>query len=196
MGVIYRCTNLINNKVYVGQTIQKFDRRRKSHIVRANAGQLSKFYCAIRKYGKDNFSWEILENTDIDDINVLNKLEERYIKSYDSFNNGYNMTTGGLNKRYSEESKRKMSKSSKGRTTWMKGKTHTKEAKEKIRKCKFGKVGKQNGYSKQTKCLETGEIYGSARLASKATGIKYQYIRTACTGRRKTASSMHWKYLE
>lgn len=102
-GFIYKCTCLINGKIYIGQTIQDYNERWKDHIQEAfNDKQPSynyKFHKAIRKYGENNFKWSILETVSCDNVEnlleILNNLEIKYIKQYDSFKNGYNSTKGG-----------------------------------------------------------------------------------------------------
>lgn len=89
LGCIYMYTNKINGMKYVGQTIQSLKKRHYSHIT----GKDSYIDRALRKYGEDNFKLEVLE----DNIGA-DKLDEReiyWIKYYDSFNNGYNLTKGG-----------------------------------------------------------------------------------------------------
>jgi len=98
-GIIYKATNKINGKSYIGQTINKnFD----IYIKRSHKkpSEYSKdinrvFHNAIRKYGWNNFEWEILEKCD--SKNELNEMEFHYIKQYNTFfrMNGYNMTFGG-----------------------------------------------------------------------------------------------------
>ena len=95
MGLIYKITNTVNNKVYIGQTTQSLENRWKGHLRVANANvphfALQK---AINKYGSKNFIYEILEDN-IDKKN-LNAREEYWIKKYNSHGpNGYNCTDGG-----------------------------------------------------------------------------------------------------
>ena len=91
-GVIYRFRNKLNNKSYIGQSIQLYTRYN-AHIRRS--GYLdSRFYRAVRKYGWENFEFSILED-DVRTKELLDELEIYYIKLYDSFNNGYNATLGG-----------------------------------------------------------------------------------------------------
>ena len=101
-GLIYLATNQINGKVYVGQTINSLKRRQSNHKQGAFVKQDHYyFHKALRKYGFDNFVWEILEEFDIElDIHLfclLNEAERKYIALYNSNNpqNGYNMTKGG-----------------------------------------------------------------------------------------------------
>jgi len=82
--VIYKTTNLINGKFYVGKDVRNLN-------CYLGSGKLLKR--AIKKYGKNNFVKEILEI-----CNNLTDLEERekfWIKELDSINNGYNLTEGG-----------------------------------------------------------------------------------------------------
>jgi len=92
-GCIYLITNPINGKVYVGQTLN-YMKRMNGH---KNSGKTPKYYFnyAIRKYGWENFTKEIL----IDDVpeEDLDNLEINYIDFYNSFKRekGYNLTIGG-----------------------------------------------------------------------------------------------------
>lgn len=89
---IYKITNSINNKVYIGQSKNPI-RRYKEHIAEAGKTDTIGLYAAMRKYGINNFKIEIIEGP----INNYNEREIYWIKQYDSFNNGYNLTIGGDN---------------------------------------------------------------------------------------------------
>ena len=97
---IYKITNIKNNHCYIGQSVN-IERRVKTHFWAAYKENLDSynnhFYQAIRKYGKNNFKVEILETIPKINVKKLNELEIKYIKMYDSFKNGYNMTSGGDN---------------------------------------------------------------------------------------------------
>ena len=94
-GVIYKITNSINNKVYIGQTINELQGRwashKNSHKREDKWGTL--IYVAMRKHGVDNFSIQPVEE-DIP-IDILSSREVFWVKEYDSYTNGYNMTHGG-----------------------------------------------------------------------------------------------------
>lgn len=85
---IYKITNKINNKSYIGQSIN-IERRWKEH---QEPGQTSVIHNAIIKYGVENFSFEILELCSYEE---LNEKEIYWISYFDTFNNGYNCTLGG-----------------------------------------------------------------------------------------------------
>lgn len=96
-GIIYKYTSP-SGKSYIGQTVREKVRMQR-HKRAALNGSLCTFHKAIRKYGFENFKYEVLFTIDNDDkIRVkqkLNFMERYYIRKYDSYNNGYNMTLGG-----------------------------------------------------------------------------------------------------
>lgn len=93
-GIIYKFTNKINNKIYIGQTTQTLEQRIKKHLSQLNDNTY--FHRALKKYGIDNFIVEIIEqNISLDE---LNKREKYWVKFYDAYyasNKGYNLTQGG-----------------------------------------------------------------------------------------------------
>jgi len=110
-GIIYKVTNKVNNKIYIGQTVQSLNSRRWSHESKARLGKTRMVLPkAISKYGEDNFAWDIIEYCD--SKKELNEMEFHYIKQYSSIApNGYNLTLGGEGCegfKHSEESKKTM----------------------------------------------------------------------------------------
>ena len=104
----------------------------------------TKFYNAIKKYGWDNFNHKVLFavecKTEEELVFWLDEWEKYYIWLYDSFYNGYNSTTGGSNGIMSEESKRKLSETKKGKPSSHKGIPHSEETKQKMSEAKKGKT--------------------------------------------------------
>ena len=96
--LIYKVTNLINNKIYIGKTKKSLEIRKRSHIKRMQSpkGKPLFFQRALKKYGLDNFKWEVLLEGCMSDEELCEK-ERYYIKFYNSNNrkNGYNLTEGG-----------------------------------------------------------------------------------------------------
>ena len=93
MAYIYKITNTINNKAYIGKTEKTNPLNRwKEHIKDANKVYKNKrpLYEAIKKYGSNNFTFEVIEET----LDPCNK-EIFYISLYDTYKNGYNATIGG-----------------------------------------------------------------------------------------------------
>ena len=104
---IYKFTHIESGRVYIGQTIQDPNRRRLEHI--ANSRHTPKeyhFHNALRKYGVDAFTFEVIDSAKT--IDELNLLEEKYVEQYDSINAGFNIRQAGGNKLHSEESKQRM----------------------------------------------------------------------------------------
>lgn len=94
---IYKITNLINNKIYIGQSIniqQRWKTHRSGPFNKNNHQYDTPLYRAIRKYGLQNFSFEVLEECVEGE---LDNKEQYYIEKYDStnFDKGYNLTKGG-----------------------------------------------------------------------------------------------------
>lgn len=94
MGCVYVATNRLNGKQYVGKCTRKFENRRSAHFKDAKRGATQVFACAIRKYGRDAFDWDILFESDSG--SVLSRVEIMCIADMESMvPNGYNMTAGG-----------------------------------------------------------------------------------------------------
>lgn len=91
-GTIYLITNILTNEKYVGQTRRPIEVRINQHINAALRGCDYALYRAMRKYGIENFQWNVIEEPNIDDLNVR---EQFWIQYYDSFKHGYNETVGG-----------------------------------------------------------------------------------------------------
>lgn len=100
MGIIYCYTNKINGKKYIGQTINpqlRYNAHKSNYQNPNHTEYNSLIHKAFRKYGFNNFTYEVLVK-DIDDINVLNELEIYYIKKFNCQTpNGYNVEAGGKN---------------------------------------------------------------------------------------------------
>lgn len=94
MGYIYKITNNINNKIYIGQTIRSLEKRWKEHIFKSKSGTHMNLPLAraIRKYGAENFTISLVEEVADEE---LNDKEKYYINYYDSYHTGYNATLGG-----------------------------------------------------------------------------------------------------
>lgn len=97
---IYRATNIISGKQYIGFTSRTLSERRATHKHKCFTNlDKSKFYDAIRSYGWDNFIWEEIyvakESVAAKESHTLLVMEDFFIQEHDSLNNGYNMTPGG-----------------------------------------------------------------------------------------------------
>ena len=151
--IIYKSTNKITGKIYIGQTTHTLDKRIKGHIKESKIESNRPFMLSINKYGEDNFTFETIDSAN--NLNELNDKEIYWINFYNSISpNGYNVTGGGQGKKMkttkelsriiseglknsekwqetknSEEYKIKMETSFIG---WFRGKKFSQEHKEKI----------------------------------------------------------------
>lgn len=138
---VYKHTNKINGKCYIGITNQRYVRCRwgKDGHGYSQYGQ-KKFWNAIKKYGWDNFAHEIIEKN-IATPQEANEREKYWIKYYDSFKNGYNATEGGSGATghiVSVEARRKLSEASKGNKNML-GKHHDENTRKLISETHKGK---------------------------------------------------------
>lgn len=93
MAYIYKITNKINNKIYIGKTERSIEERWKEHCSHIKVYPNIPLYRAISKYGKDNFSIEIIE--ECDNISI-DEREIYWINYYNTYlGEGYNCTGGG-----------------------------------------------------------------------------------------------------
>ena len=156
MGSIYKITNTVNGKSYIGQTTRDAVKTRIRDHLRGKGSQPVKD--AIEKYGQDAFTYEILHDGIIPEF--LDDLEIEVIAKFNTVSpHGYNLTDGGEGGSPSEETKRKLSEAMKGENNPnygkpgnRKGTTHSEESKRKMSEAKkgennhrFGKPGNRKG---------------------------------------------------
>ena len=167
IGTIYKLTSP-SKKVYIGQTMNLKDRKR---CLYNKNKQYSghKLDNAIKKYGIENFSYEIVVQVEMNDKTLLRKcldfLEKYYIEKFDSYYNGYNMTIGGSGSKgcfQTEESRKKISEKAKGRKGSMLGRHLTKEQKDKISEFAKTRIGDKNPFFGKTHTEDTKDKIGIA----------------------------------
>ena len=97
IAYIYKITNNINGKIYIGKTEFSVEKRFKEHCQDYKKREFEKrpLYSAMNKYGIDNFTIETIEKTDNPE-----EREKYWIEYYGSFKTGYNATMGGDGKKY------------------------------------------------------------------------------------------------
>ena len=201
--LVYKYVNVVNGKVYIGQTTRSLEERHKEHV-RHKATAFDK---AISKYGVDAFTCEVL--CECETIEELNEAEKHFIKLYNSLVPfGYNMCEGGDNTtgyKHSDETKQKMSVAKKGKYLGsdhpFHNKTHSEETKEQLSKARRGRKldseWRENlakGHYKKVLCVETGTIYDSIKECAETLNLKATHITRVCKGKRQTTGGYHWKY--
>lgn len=162
---IYKIINKIDKKLYIGFSSQ-LSLRKKSHFngLKKNRHPNTHLQNAFNKYGLENFEFSIIE---ICEPFQLNEREHYWATLLKTHNRkfGYNIKPTNVNDKIkqSEETKQKISKSNKGRSSWAKGKKFSKEHIEKIKrnnmgkkrsddcKAKLSEIGKNRKFSNETK---------------------------------------------
>jgi group I intron endonuclease len=91
--IVYCARNVNNDKCYIGWCTDFKDRKAR-HLREAEKGTKTRFYEAIRKYGKDAFEWTVLFDN-LASYDSCKIMEKRLIALFDTYNNGYNATIGG-----------------------------------------------------------------------------------------------------
>lgn len=184
---IYKITNTIDGKIYIGQSIDIKHRRCCHEYDLKN--QRHKNPHLQRAYNKnpDAFVFEIECTCKEED---LNNLEVFYIQKYNSTDPslGYNLDAGGGGQgRMSEETKKKLSQSKIGNQS-MKGIKLSDEWKKHL--------SEAQPHKKKVECIETGEIFDSFADAARKTGLNRTKIVSCCTGKRKKTGGLHFKYAD
>ena len=111
MGSIYKITNTVNGKSYIGQTIHDAEKTRIHQHLNGHSPGSKLVKSAVTKYGKDAFTYEILHDGIIPEF--LDILEKEAIEKFNTIApHGYNLTEGGSGAS-SDESRQKMSESAK-----------------------------------------------------------------------------------
>lgn len=162
--IIYKATNLINNKCYIGQTKLTLQKRTKDH---RNSKDNLYFHNAIRKYGIENFKWEVI--FECDDKWVLNVMETfKIIVNHSHVSeNGYNLSWGGESGtngyKFTDEQLKIMRETHSGIDNGFYGKNHTKETKDYLRKINLGKTQTPESNKKRSDTLKGRLISSETR---------------------------------
>lgn len=221
---VYIHINKINNKKYVGQT---HDLKKRWQNNGVGYKKCRYFNFAIEKYGWDNFEHIVLkDNLTKSEADYWEKYYiEFYQTKYNE--NGYNIREGGngeLSTETKEILSTKMKEKAQwageknprhndplyGERNGMYGKHHTEETKQKISEAKKGKeiseeqkekiknfMNTSHPRAKKVQCVETGEIFLSARKAAEKYGLGNSTISRICNGERKgSEKTKHWIWYE
>lgn len=191
--VVYVHQNKTNGKRYVGITNNAAKRW-------SNGGKnyrgCPRFFSAIKKHGWSAFTHEVLEEGLT--LEEANRLEVEYIAKYKTQDKrfGYNLSPGGgqpmsmLGRHHTEETKQKISKASLGR------KVSEEQKRKQSAKMKGRHTGKENHNSTPVRCVTTGEVFESQRIAARKTGVLQSKISECCQGQRNHTHGLKWEYAE
>lgn len=184
---IYCIECVKTNIKYIGQTYENFYKRWTFHKWHLKNNHHSNIYLqnAWNKYGEDNFDFYPLESFEISQKGIITKanldeLERKYIEQFDTFANGFNLTTGGENCRMSplsESSKRKIGEKNKVN---MLGKRHSEETKRLMSESHRGHIKSESHRNNLSRALtgfvrsaEQKEKCRQANQGSKQKTSKY-----------------------
>lgn len=181
-GIIYKWTSP-SGKSYIGQTINQ--RRWYKDFFRVTQSYAGfKIDRARRKYGPENFTYEILfmyQSYDVKELcELLDKKEVEFIKRYNAVKNGYNLTYGGQNG-YNKVKVREITKRKLSEKITEYYKTHKSATAKPIAQ-----------YTKQGKLIK---VWDSARVAGLTLNINEVGIRDCAKGKVKSAGSFIWKFV-
>lgn len=169
-GIIYCAYNKVNEKRYIGQTIQRLCERRAAHY---SKNPEIYFHRALRKYDIDDWDWTIIDTAYSKE--ELDEKEIFWIQKYDTTNltKGYNILLGGNGSVPTPEQIR-------------------------LARNKFVELySKSNTGIKQRKnirCVETQQIFKNAAEASRIMNIHHGHITEAANGKLLTAGGYHWEW--
>lgn len=221
MYTVYRHTNRLNKKVYIGITSQEPESRwgRGGNNYKSSPY----FYSAIQKYGWDNFDHDILFTNLTREEACLK--EQELIQEFNSMNRmyGYNATSGGDIFIMNEETKQKISKSLRGNKNGL-GHPCSKEKKKKISDAQKGrkfseehknklseaakkrhvpcsdekrrKLSASYPRKKRVYCEELRQVFESVQECGRQLNVPATCISKICKGKGKTAKGYHFKYFD
>lgn len=175
--IVYKITCKINNKIYVGQTCETLEQRFKRHMGYQKDESDTKFYRAVRKYGKENFYIEQLDVAETQE--ELDEKEFYWINKLDTVDNGYNTkaTKGkcGGDTLSKHPNKKVISEKIRQSKLGDKNPMRTKGGLKSEKNGMYGKFGELNPYSKKIVALnEDGtlyKVYGSLADARRELNI-------------------------
>ena len=201
-GIVYKYVSP-SNKVYIGQTTNEKERRKKFMGNNSYAGD--KIDNARKKYGPENFKYEILETVHADDLTILseelNRLETYYIGLYNSFETGYNMSIGGqgsVGYKLSEQQRQKITRRLLTNNPF-KGKTHTQEVKDLISETNSKpvlQIDKNTGdiVNRFKSATEAAKYLGKKRGNVQISKVCKKYIQPSDGKRFLSAYGYKWEY--
>lgn len=179
--IIYKVTNLVNQKIYIGQSINSLEHRRSEHYRDSKRTDRPAvyFHKALLKYGYASFKWEVIE--ELDSLELLNEREIYWISFYNSSqrNKGYNLKHGGQN----------------GGTCCLETKNKIgKATKERWNNPEIAKQMK-NGLSKGTQTVKNRALSNYKQTTCKQCGKNFTYRPCDTSGTHPTFCSKECLYV-
>jgi group I intron endonuclease len=173
-ATLYKIENLINGKIYVGQTVRKYNRRMYEHRrkLRNNYHDNSFLQNAWNKYGEKAFKFSIIVECSIDEIDDV---EVKWVSFYKTKNLSYNLESGGKNhKQLHEQTKEKLSERTKS----------------------LGWNGGNHPMARKVICIDSGKIYDSVIEASEDIGASYKGLYQVLNGSNRSVKGKDGRYYQ
>lgn len=181
--IIYKVTNKIDGKVYIGQTRRSLNQRMSEHL---SSGRTSYFDRALNKYGLQSFIVEIIDKAETKE--ELNEKEQYYIRFFNcKVPNGYNLTDGG-------EGQVGVRRFGSDNPHW--NKKHSEETKKKLSKIRKKYIKENHPRCKPIINLDTNEVFSYMNLACDKYNLDPPTLTKVCKGKRKTCGGYRWSYYE
>ncbi len=186
--IIYKITNLINNKSYIGQTRYSLVKRFNEHCAKAGYNSLIKK--AILKYGRENFKIEELAKAN--SLEELNTLECSFIQQNDSLiPKGYNIASSHEPFTSCERTKQHNEKIGKALKNKPKSEDHCK----KLSESKIGIRAKNNKWVYGFNSKTNKGIFISSACEAVKLGFNQGHLRECCIGKRNKHKGYTWTYI-
>lgn len=206
MAYIYKITNQINGKIYIGKTLKTIEERFKEHCnsYKKKRNEKRPLYSAMNKYGIENF--DIKEVEKCDDRSV-NEREKYWIEYYGSFKNGYNATLGGDGKAYIDrelviktyneiQNQKKVAELLNISVDSVHDILIQNDILIKSKEDFLKDLNRKSVAMIDKNTLEILKIFSSIKEAEVYLGISYRsHISEVCNGKRKTCQGYIWKYI-
>jgi group I intron endonuclease len=212
---IYIFQNKLNNKIYVGQTVD-FERRVKTHFKNAKGNHKNLyFYGALRKHGFENFNYFVIEDlSSFEEMNEAEKFWIEYFRSWDK-NFGYNLTFGGEGSIPNSATREKMRQAKLGKPNpnmqgekhplygvigekhHRFGTQHTEEAKRKISEANVGRIY-PNGSQKYNAKINEKDVLFMRKYFIENKNLKtkdiFEYLSSVFNINKRTVESIVYGY--
>lgn len=207
--LVYKLTNKVNGKCYIGQTSKMLKERMRKHYD-SDKMLVDK---AISLYGKNNFDVEVIDHAF--SIEELYEKERYWIKYYNSLiPNGYNQCLGGKTSegfKHRDSSKKLMSEwkrknyigdknpfwgkhhSTEQIAKWEKERKNNPVYKENAKKATLASLEKTR---RKVRNITTNEVFSSIKEAAGKYNLKDTHISRVCRGKRKSTGGFLWEYVD
>lgn len=170
-GIIYCAYNKINNKRYIGQTIQRLCERKAAHY---SKDKEIYFHRALHKYEYNDWEWSEIDTAE--SKQELDEKEQYWIEYYETCNpkKGYNIQKGG------DSDKQTLEQIRYARNKFVE---------------EYGNGVQHNKRNiKNIRCIETGEIFKNAAEAARQKNITHSHIVECANNNKNTAGGYHWEW--